>query len=169
MLSFPIFCSYYTFFLICLSSMSVGCTTRTGMNTEKTMASENLEERYAFERFSSTLSRGPPTNAPGVRPIPPRTTVTKALILGMVPVAGVRVGCAGQSSTLAIAAGAEPIAEARATVALTLIPISVAVPLSSAAANTTYLARILLMKLVSTTMMIKQTTIVTTVSPEIAS
>ena len=51
--------------------------------------------------------------APGIDPIPPNTAATNALIPGMAPVYGVRVGYAEQSRRPAIAASPEPIAKGK--------------------------------------------------------
>ena len=69
--------------------------------------------------------------APGIDPIPPNTAATNALIPGMAPVYGVRVGYAEQSRRPAIAASPEPIAKVREMVAFTLTPISCAASRSS--------------------------------------
>ena len=90
---------------------------------------------YAFPKISITPSRIPPIRAPGIEPIPPNTAATNALIPGMAPVYGVSVGYAEQSNTPATAASAEPMANVRAIVPFTLMPISCAAPLSSETAS----------------------------------
>ena len=62
--------------------------------------------------------------APGIEPIPPNTAATKALIPGMAPVYGVRVGYTEQSRRPAMAASPEPIANVREIVPFTFTPIS---------------------------------------------
>ena len=76
-------------------------------------------------------SKIPPIKAPGIEPIPPNTAATNALIPGIAPVYGVRLGYAEQRRTPAIAASPEPIAKVSAIVPLTLIPIKSAAPRSS--------------------------------------
>lgn len=56
------------------------------------MASDSWVEMYALLRFSMMPSRMPPTKAPGMDPMPPNTAATKALMPGMAPVVGERVG-----------------------------------------------------------------------------
>ena len=69
--------------------------------------------------------------APGMEPIPPNTAAVNALIPGIAPVVGTRVGYAEHRSTPAMAARPEPMAKVREMVPLTLMPISCAAPLSS--------------------------------------
>ena len=94
------------------------------ISTANTIASAICDEMYAFPKISITPSRIPPINAPGIEPIPPNTAATNALIPGIAPVYGVRLGYAEHKSTPATAASADPIANVRAIVPFTLIPIS---------------------------------------------
>ena len=80
-------------------------------------------------------SRIPPTNAPGIEPMPPKTAATKALIPGIAPVVGCKVGYEEQSSAPATAASAEPMAKVSEIVPLTLTPINWAAPRSSDTAS----------------------------------
>ena len=70
-----------------------------------------------------------------MEPIPPNTAAVNALIPGIAPVYGVRVGYAEQSSTPAMAAKPEPIANVKEIVPLTFTPINCAASLSSDTAN----------------------------------
>ena len=63
--------------------------------------------------------------------MPPNTAAVNALMPGMEPVVGTRVGYAEHSSTPAMAASAEPMAKVSEMVVFTLMPISCAAPLSS--------------------------------------
>ena len=65
---------------------------------------------YALHIISITPRSIPPSIAPGTEPIPPNTAAVKALIPGIAPVVGISAGYDEQSSTPAIAASAEPIA-----------------------------------------------------------
>ena len=49
---------------------------------------EYLKEIYALAKFSSTPSNNPPSNAPGIEPIPPNTAAVNALIPGIDPSVG---------------------------------------------------------------------------------
>ena len=82
-----------------------------------------------------TPNRIPPINAPGIEPIPPNTAAVNALIPGIAPVYGVSVGYAEQSSTPAMAAKPEPIANVKEIVPLTFTHINCAASLSSDTAN----------------------------------
>ena len=73
--------------------------------------------------------------APGIEPIPPNTAAVNALIPGIAPVYGVKVGYAEHSNTPAIAASPEPIANVSEMVPLTLTPINCAASLSSDTAS----------------------------------
>lgn len=108
-----------------------GLTRRTIIKTAKVIASESWLEMYAFERISITPSKIPPINAPGIEPIPPNTAAVKALIPGIEPVYGVKVGYAEHKRAPAIAARPDPIAKVNEIVPFTLIPISDAASLSS--------------------------------------
>ena len=97
--------------MIFLPSKPVGLKQRTRTRTPKTIASESSVEMYAFARFSITPSRIPPSIAPGMEPIPPKTAAVKARIPGMEPVVGIRVGTVEHNRTPAMAARAEPMAK----------------------------------------------------------
>ena len=104
-----------------------------------------------------------------MEPIPPNTAATNALIPGMAPVYGVRLGYAEQSSTPAIAASAEPMAKVRAIVPFTLIPISCAAPLSSDTARIACPGFVFCTKVTRAIMITIHTAMVTIVTPEILS
>ena len=106
----------------------------------------------------------PPTNAPGIEPMPPNTAAVNALMPGIEPVVGIRVGYAEQSSTPAIAARPEPMAKVSEMVVLTLMPISCAAPLSSDTARIAVPALLLLVNRVSATIITTQITTVTMVT-----
>ena len=105
-------------------------------------------------------SRSPPRNAPGMEPMPPNTAAVKALMPGMEPVVGMREVLNEQSSTPAMAASAEPMANVAEMVALTLMPISCAAALSSEQARMALPILLLLTKSVSAIMMTTQAEIV---------
>ena len=56
------------------------------------MASESWVEMYALAKISMMPSRMPPSMAPGMEPMPPKTAAVQALMPGMAPVVGTRVG-----------------------------------------------------------------------------
>ena len=74
--------------MITFPNSPVGLTKRTTISDANTMASDSSVEIYAFDILSSTPSQIPPTIAPGMEPIPPKTAATKALIPGIDPVKG---------------------------------------------------------------------------------
>ena len=51
-------------------------------------ASRNVEDKNPLTNASMTPSNTPPTIAPGMTPIPPRTAATNALSPGMIPIKG---------------------------------------------------------------------------------
>ena len=71
-----------------LPSRPVGLTTSTTTSTANTMASAHRVEIYVLDICSIRPSSMPPSMAPGMEPIPPKTAAVKALIPGMAPVVG---------------------------------------------------------------------------------
>ena len=107
-----------------------------------------------------TPSRIPPSIAPGIEPIPPKTAAVKARIPGMEPVVGIRVGTVEHSRTPATAARAEPMAKVVEMVWLTLMPMSWAAARSSDTARIALPIRLLLMNRGSATMISTEATMV---------
>ena len=95
-----------------------------------------------------------------MEPMPPNTAAVKALMPGMEPVVGMSDVLNEQSSTPAMAASAEPMANVAEMVALTLMPMSWAAALSSEQARMALPILLLLTKSVSAIMMTIQTEIV---------
>ncbi len=95
------------------------------------MAFASSVDMYALENISIMPRSIPPRNAPGIEPIPPNTAAVNAFMPGIEPVVGTSVGYDEHSSTPAIAASPEPIANVIDIVASTFMPISCAAPLSS--------------------------------------
>ena len=95
-----------------------------------------------------------------MEPMPPNTAAVNALMPGMEPVVGMREVLNEQSSTPAMAASAEPMANVAEMVALTLMPISCAAALSSEQARMALPILLLLTKSVSAIMMTTQAEIV---------
>ena len=62
------------------------------ISTANTTASLSWVEMYALAKISMMPSSKPPRKAPGMEPIPPNTAAVKALMPGMEPVVGTRVG-----------------------------------------------------------------------------
>ena len=133
------------------------------------MASASWVEMYALLRISMMPSSTPPTMAPGTEPMPPNTAATKALMPGMAPVVGCKMGYDEHSSAPATAARALPMAKVSEMVALTLMPISCAAPLSSETASIARPRRVRLMNSVSAAMITTETPMVTRASPVITS
>ena len=62
------------------------------ISTANTTASLSWVEMYALAKISMMPSSKPPGKAPGMDQIPPNTAAVKALMPGMEPVVGTRVG-----------------------------------------------------------------------------
>ena len=62
------------------------------ISTANTIALDSWVEIYAPAKISIMPSRMPPTNAPGIEPMPPNTAAVNALMPGIEPVVGIRVG-----------------------------------------------------------------------------
>ena len=89
----------------------------------------------AETKHSAMPMAKPPTIAPGIEPMPPRTAATKAFRPSMEPMVGVACAYWQQYSTEPIPASAEPMAKVKEMVAFTLMPISWAAPVSSETAR----------------------------------
>ena len=109
-------------------------------------------------------SSRPPSSAPGMEPIPPKTAAVNALMPGMEPVVGTKVGYAEQRSTPAMAAKAEPMANVTEMVELTLMPMSWAAPLSSEQARIALPILVLPVNRVRASMIIRHVTMVVMVT-----
>ena len=117
-------------------------------------------EMYALAMASMMPRSRPPRNAPGMEPMPPNTAAVKALMPGMEPVVGMSDVLNEQSSTPAMAASAEPMANVAEMVALTLMPMSWAAALSSEQARMALPILLLLTNVVRPIMMTTQAAIV---------
>jgi hypothetical protein len=66
----------------------VGLTTSTTIRRRKAIASRQADEIYTLVADSTTPSRSPPTIAPTICSMPPRTEAAKALVMLAEPMVG---------------------------------------------------------------------------------
>src|SRR5262245_57163944 len=116
----------HTFSVIPLPMMPVGLSSRIKTRMMKAIASRYVDSPYPTAMTSAMPRIKPPSIAPVMLPIPPRTAATKAFRPGMTPIKGSILGYSNETRMPPAPARADPRANVKAMILSVLIPISFA-------------------------------------------